>query len=386
MRARIVTLADVGEVDYDRWRDLADRAIEPNAFLDPRFLVPGGHPNSEMRDKRFLFIEDGDRLLAVMGFEVHTQRIFRIPMRVMRFASWDYSTRRYPLVDPDRPVEALEALLRPPGNVRLPRVLELEFFPGSGPLHDALLAAAEALNIHVEECESLEYAYCFFTERSDEVPAKTRTEACDPSNVRQARIAVQHLSSRTRRRFESFCRRLEEQSGTRLTISDRGADPAAITDFLDFQASGWKGDASRGGIAFRVTGDDLWFTKATDAFRESGALSVFTLSTPTATIYMAVVLRSGEVTFGAQDAYNEDLSQFRAGSLGRLAILEYLAAGSDTRVFDPNMRPSYVDSTSLYPDRRRYTRFVVFSRVPFARLALRTSAALRRARSVVGPS
>ncbi len=376
MRARIVALDTVGTLDLQRWRELAQRAIEPNAFLDPRFLVPDGVPQNDMRQKRFLFVEDGDRLLAVMGFEETTRRVFRIPMRVQTFASWDYSTRRYPLVDPDRPVEALKVLLRPPRNLRLPRVLDWEFFPGSGPLHEAFVGAAEALNVPVQEGECFEYAY-FLSGHQLESPA--RQPADRPSTARPARIEVEHLSSRERQRVGRRFRELQHELGE-VEISDRGNDPEAITEFLDLQAAGWKGDAARGGNAFRISDDEAWFIKLTDAFRADGDLSVFTLSTATTTIYMSVALHAGDGLFGAMDAYNEEFSRFTAGVVGRLARLEYAATELRAQFFDPNMRPSYVESTKLYPDRRRYTRYIVFSRVPFARLALRLSAALRARR------
>ncbi len=377
MRARTVALDTVGTLDLQRWRELAQRAIEPNAFLDPRFLVPDGVPQNDMRQKRFLFVEDGDRLLAVMGFEETTRRVFRIPMRVQTFASWDYSTRRYPLVDPDRPVEALKVLLRPPRNLRLPRVLDWEFFPGTGPLNDAFLRASAALRIPVQEGGSLDYAYRVLP--GQQLGPEGHSHASGPSTVRPARIDFEHLSDRKRRRFERNFRELQHELGE-VEISDRGNDPEAITEFLDLQAAGWKGDAARGGNAFRISDDEAWFIKLTDAFRADGDLSVFTLSTATTTIYMSVALHAGDGLFGAMDAYNEEFSRFTAGVVGRLARLEYAATELRAQFFDPNMRPSYVESTKLYPDRRRYTRYIVFSRVPFARLALRLSALLRARR------
>ncbi|WP_258934117.1 hypothetical protein [Nesterenkonia pannonica] len=34
-RTRIVPLGEVGEQDAARWKDLAENALEPNAYLDP---------------------------------------------------------------------------------------------------------------------------------------------------------------------------------------------------------------------------------------------------------------------------------------------------------------------------------------------------------------
>ena len=39
MSGRIVPLAELGERDLGAWRELADRALEPNPFFDPDFVL-----------------------------------------------------------------------------------------------------------------------------------------------------------------------------------------------------------------------------------------------------------------------------------------------------------------------------------------------------------
>lgn len=369
MKSRIVTLADLTDVDFRHWRDLADRAIEPNAFLDPRLVAPGGHVHETAKQMRFLFVEDQGQLLAVMHFDVETRRVLRLPMRVLTLGDWDYSSRRYPLIAPERPVETLKALLRPPRALRLPRMIEFPFFPAGGPLNDAFLAAAAELKVRVQEGARVEYAYQT-RGSSDGVQAEADGSNGSDGIPISARIMLTHLSPVNRKRFTKRMRDLEAYCNAPLTFADRGNDPAAIREFLDLQAAGWKGDVSKDGAAFRVTGDEEWFIEATDELRAEGRLSVFTLSAGTRAIYMAVRLHSGGGIFAAQDVYDEEYSAFRLGSLGRLSVLEHGLTLTGARFYDPNMRPTYVESSRLYPDRRPYIDYVVASRVLLSSIAL----------------
>ncbi|MGI8674569.1 MAG: hypothetical protein ACR2KD_04655 [Thermoleophilaceae bacterium] len=39
MRTRLTTLADLSERDVGAWRDLSARALEPNPFAEPDFVL-----------------------------------------------------------------------------------------------------------------------------------------------------------------------------------------------------------------------------------------------------------------------------------------------------------------------------------------------------------
>src|SRR5690606_19757490 len=88
-------------------------------------------------------------------------------------------------------------------------------------------------------------------------------------------------------------------------------------------------------------------------------LCVFTLTESTGTVYMQVAYRSGNGLFAAQDVYDESYSKLRPGNLGRLAVLTHSMTDTTADFFDPNMHPKYVDSTQLYPHRRRYVSYLL---------------------------
>jgi hypothetical protein len=361
MESRTVALSDVDDDDLARWVELAERAIEPNVFLDPRILAPGGQINEAARDKRFLLVEESGMLHGVMAYEVDSHRIMRLSFKAVALGSFPYTSRRFPLIAPEKPVETMTELLRAVRSLRLASLFDLENFPADGPLHDALFAAAAALRIRTHTVESLAFAYAYRDDPETETePAGAVTGAPAALEAeRPVRLRMDKLGTTVRKHHGKYFRGLERHTGAALTFSDRAADPSAIIEFLDLQAAGWKGDVARGGGAFRVTGWDPWFIQTTDAFRAAGQLAVYTVSSASGTVYMQVAVRSGAALFGMQDAYDESYSEFRPGNLGRLAVIEHSLAESTAAWFDPNIRPWYVDSTRLYPDRRQYAHYVL---------------------------
>ncbi|WP_146340756.1 hypothetical protein [Nesterenkonia sp. NBAIMH1] len=80
-----------------------------------------------------------------------------------------------------------------------------------------------------------------------------------------------HRSASTRRRARRAREALERRFGGELSLRDRGDDPQAVEDFLALQAAGWKGDASKKGEAYQVTGRAEWLREVTDKFRSRGS-------------------------------------------------------------------------------------------------------------------
>jgi hypothetical protein len=380
VHTRVVQLAELGHSELEQWKSLADHAIEPNPFMDPRFLSPFGHPHANAAASRVLVVEDSGEFLAVMPFEVVDRRILKLPAKMVISTTaflYDFTPHYFPLVDAARPVEAIEALLHGLREHSLPGFLDLASVPNNSPLADAFFAAAASTHTPVVERGELEFAYCR-REEADESPAPESALSSEP---RVARLKLDHLSTSTARKYGQRYRALERYTGGALTVSDRGDDPTAIEDFLELQAAGWKGRVERGGGALRVVGYDEWFAEVATAFRADNKLSVFSLASELGPVYMAVAFRTGARLFGSQDAYDEKFAQFSAGALGRLAQLEHSMTNTAERFLDPNLRPKYVQSTQLYPDRRVYSTLLFATHGAVSNGVVRSIPALRRARA-----
>jgi hypothetical protein len=381
MHTRVVVLGDLSADELERWKSLSARAIEPNPFMDPRLLSPNGHPHADGIETRLLIVEERGVFLAVMAFQLADRRIRGLPMHVVMSSTsflFNVTARHYPLVDATRPVDAVEGLLHGLRAHGLPGLLDLISVPKNSPLEHAFFAAAASMRIPVVERGQLDYAYC---RRSDaEVSPELQSATKNSSGLRVAGLKMNHLSTSTAKRYRHRYHALERHTGGAVTMTDRSDDPAAIEEFLELQAAGWKGRADRGGGALRIVGYDAWFVETTTAFRADNDLSVFSLGSEMGTLYMAVALRSGGGLFGAQDAYDENFAQFSTGALGRLATLEYTMSNTTASFFDPNMHPKYVQSTQLYPDRRTYSTLLLATHGGLSTAVARSIPALRRLR------
>jgi Acetyltransferase (GNAT) domain len=378
VRARIAGLGQLDHRDIERWRDLATRAAEPNPFLEPYFLVPAAHHRQDAESTQLLLVEDDTELLAVMAFSPVKRSIRGVPINAITTGTpllVTESERWHPLVDATRAVEALECLLDGARRLSLPSFMDLERIPADGSLAQAWYLAAASAGVPIIERGGQDYAYVY--RRDEPKPTEVIREAS------ALRLRLDHLSHRTRKRFSHSLRDLEQRIGGELTMVDRGPDPDALDEFLRLQASGWKGDVSRGGGAFLVTGQDRWFREVTSSFREDGRLCVFLLKAGADTIYASVRFRSGNGLFAVHDAFDETYAEFGAGGLGRLSVISRSMVDYPVDFYDSSMNPKYVDSTHLYPDRRRFVSLLLAPRGVLPRAALRAVPVLRNARDRV---
>ncbi len=368
LRARTVLLSDVTPEEEARWRDLAARAVEPNPFLDPAFLLTAQRWFPTTAGIRLVMVEDeDDRMLALLPLSV-APRFQGLPLPYATTAGPFLSRRAplcAPLVDRARTADALTALLRHLAGrgTGLPGLVELTLLPGAGALHDGILEATRATRIPVLE------RYRF--ERASMRPVAEGTSWRDG------------LSASRRKKLGRLARGLERELGAPLVAEDRGADPRAFEEFLDLEAAGWKGTTERGG-ALRVTPNGVeWFTQVADGFRERGLLRIFTLSAGDETLFMSVSLVCGGGVFALMDTYDERFARLSPGVVGRAAEVDhFLADPPHVDVFDQCMHPKNVESSALYPQRRAFVGLLLAPRGVVNRALVRAlprAAALRTA-------
>lgn len=344
---RVVPLAAVTPHDLTRWRTLADRAIEPNLYLDPRFLAPAG-ARPDAADIRIVFVEHGDDLRGAFQFTVGRLED-RWPVRIATTGGAFMSVhadRHHPLIAPEEPDETVLHLLRGLRAPGVPALLLLRYLPADGPLADAFAAAFAALR----------YAR---TERSRRISAYARggVADADPGSI----FDFTHLSSSRAKAYRRRVRGIERDAGGQpLSLDDRRDDPGIIEHFLTFQAAGWKGDPERGGGAFALDPvHEEWYREVVQAFRSDGDLLAPTLSAGDEVVFQALDFLSGGAAFGFIDAYNEKYVSHGPGTLGRIAESKYITTATAATHFDPAFDPRYSESTKLYPDRREHVDLLV---------------------------
>lgn len=345
MRTRIIDLDALAPADLASWQRLADRAVSPNAFLDPRFLatVPDAFPESA--DLRLLVVDDGGEwqgVLAVTTKPVHTRLRWRTTTTGGDFMT-SHADRHHPLLDRDRPAAALRALLTGLRAAGLPGLLQLQHVPADGPVADALAAVCAGARMGLVE------------RRRTVAPIALRHTVLGRSPVTEdgpLPLLLGHLAPddarNTRRRLRGIARDLGAPA-----VADLVDDVALDDEFVELQHAGWKGRTESGGASLRLhPRRERWFREVTEGFRATGDLVGLRLRAGDRTLWIGYLLRSGGSYFGFLDAYAEEHHRYSPGSIGRLAALTHVFTRTDAPLFDPGFDARYTVGARLFPDRR----------------------------------
>ncbi len=353
MKARIMAVADMDTSDIARWSELLDRSLNPYPFLDPRMVVPSTRHLPVAQDMSLVVVEEASEFVAMMPFAPF--RILKgLPPRGISTENAfldEESTWNHPLIRADRAAESLEALFRGLRILGLPRLLDFRTIPAGGAYEDAVHAASARLGITVFERERREFAYAgrLTHDATEHAPLGPTSE---PS------FELDHASKRARKAVAERRAGLEAAVGACLQFEDRGANVDAIEQFIDLQASGWKGDPSRGGSGLRVMGYEPWFREVAACYRADDDLAVYALTADTQLVFMSVLFRIGDTMFCYGDAYDERFAAFRPGELGRIAEINRALAEPGIDVVEPNLASNYVNESKVYAHRQTRVRLL----------------------------
>ncbi len=352
----LIPLGELTPADASAWRELADRAVEPNPFFEPQ-LVLSAHRHLRPKGVALLVARDGDTWSACM------------PVCALRRGGVDVALRTWihmyaclgmPLVQPERPVEALGRLMA----AALPRtrsgLLVLNRLPADGMagalIRDAL--GAEGLSTF---------------------GSAVHARATLDRRVDGGYLA--HLGRHHQREANRLGRRLEDTLGAAPTVVDRAEDPEAVEEFLRLERTGWKGRAGTA-MACRV-GDAAFFRALCRDFRADGRLQLLALQAGGQTVAMKCNLLAGDAVFCFKIAQDDALNRFSPGVQLERANVEHFHADGTARWMDSCADGDNAMINRLWPDRRRIANIVVGRRNLRTRagaLATRTTFRLRARR------
>ncbi|MCR6493772.1 GNAT family N-acetyltransferase [Cellulomonas sp. P24] len=347
MTSRIVPVSTVTDADLRAWRDLSARAVEPNVFYDPEFLVPTQRYFGTGEGIHLLVVEDRDRWLAVLPLEL-VPGDSRWPLRHASNAGpalQEYTSLGTPLLDDgDAPRAARELVdaLRD-NRALLGHAIVLHLLSVDGPAGRILSDEIHRQRLAVHVWGNDARAAVDYTQR----------EISGWSDL---------VSANRARKVRKELRQLEKEAAdSGLAAPELAQSDAAVGDYLAFEMRTWKGDPLRDGPAFaRRDGGAEWVTSVFDGLRAKNGAYLLTLSAAPDTLHMALYLRSGSTVFGWYDAYAPDAARRSPGTLGRLLAAGHFAGVEGIRTLDMCMDPSrFPDQTSHYPDRVRITSLTV---------------------------
>jgi CelD/BcsL family acetyltransferase involved in cellulose biosynthesis len=278
------------------WADLVNRAIEPNAFLEPGFLIPLVQHCGNKTKIGFLLTWTGTRmdprhkLLGLLPLSLP----FALPSLFARGASHKYAPLGTPLFDKDQGNEALRQMVgwlrqHHPGLTGL----MLTHLPKQG-------LAFAMLSRHATASQNRLY---LFNECERAALARTMAPANQPRNL---------ISGKRRKEYRRQRRRLSESG----EISYRSIrDPAQIRqvaeEFLSLEARGWKG--ARKTALLMASSDATFFRAMTRSMALEGKCHIDSLDVDGTPVAMGVILESGGKAFYWKTAYDERLAAFSPG-------------------------------------------------------------------------
>lgn len=141
------------------------------------------------------------------------------------------------------------------------------------------------------------------------------------------------LSSNKRRKLGRFLRRLNEKADVKFEVVENdGQIAAALDEFLDLEASGWKG---RGGTA--ILSNDTWatyFKELVHGLAPDENIKIYRLYCGQDLLSSALLVHSGTEAWCWKIAFNEDFASYSPGLLLTKYMTEYLCDETDVTSVD----------------------------------------------------
>lgn len=355
-RVALAPVPPAGTEAEERWRRLAEAALEPNPFASPDVVVPAVRHLPGGSGVRLLTVERADELifaLPVTRGRAHP----RLPVPVLQAWSDYDAPLATPLLHRDAPETAWRAVRAGLGRLRV-AWLRLDPMAVDGPAAVTLTRAASGL------------------------PA--RYAACWRRGAVRRDGPARQPSGKARRSLERRRRKLAELLGQDVRVEFHTGDsgPELVERFLDLEASGWKG---RAGTALRDRpGEAAFFRELADRHRARGRLEVVALYGGGDLVAANVNVVAGDTVFCLKTAYDE---RFAAGSPGRIAAeaeIDLFRTATPHALMDTCASPDSALVNEVYPDHRHLATVLVPGSTPGPHVAARalfTAAGIRARRN-----
>jgi CelD/BcsL family acetyltransferase involved in cellulose biosynthesis len=359
-RAVVLDPVAVDEAGLAAWRDLADRAAEPNPFFRPEFLLASvveRHVPAEL-----LVVIDDDRWLACLPVQRRPANL-RFPLPTLAAVTDLYSFSGTPLLDRDAVDAAADGLLQLVRAERGAAVLMIGIFETSGVVGTAMTRAAERAGTPFREHSSFARAG-WWRSAEPHVPGPGFT-------------------GHDRRQMLRRAKRMSAQLGGEITIVDRTTDPAAWEAFLAMENTGWKAD--RGTALASTQRDAAFFRRMCAGLSRTGQFELLALQVGDQTVAMESSLIDGTSLFAYKIAFDPQYQEFSPGTILKYRLIERLEASPMT-MGDSCAAPDNAHMNRLWPDQRVMRTLVLPTGSPLGALLrplLAARAVGRRVRDVV---
>ncbi|MGI3901168.1 MAG: GNAT family N-acetyltransferase [Janthinobacterium lividum] len=325
----------------DAWLDLMRRALEPQVFFDPDFVLTAARHLPKRRRPAFILLWSSEA--KTRGDLVGICPVVDRPDPLRALASaWhhDLATLAFPLLDAGHAVAAWRALLAwAAEGLPTARGLVIPSLPADGPTARALRTAAGS-DFAIEVLDRWERAVL---------------------RPGQGGAGLAALSSKGAKELRRQRRRLSDL-GTLAFVSVGEGDALrdGVERFLALEAAGWKGAA--GTALLDHPGPTVFARTATRLLGARSLCRVDALTLDGEPIAMAMILRSGTTDFLWKIAYREDLARFSPGVQLVLDLTEAQLRDGGVAETDSCAIPRHPMIDRLWRDRLSLVDVVVATR------------------------
>ena len=355
MTTRLVPLSELTEGEIGAWRELAERAVSPNPFFDPDFVLPAARGLDSFDRVGIVIVEKDGEWAACMPVRRYS-RWRRLPLPCVGTWRHRYCLLGTPLLSAgtDDGILTIAESMR---DARGSAFAALEWLPAEGPIaHEMDEATPEPIP---------------FEEMSRATIVRRRQ-----NDYLDGRLKGKH-----RREFRRISRALDEEVGAPLELVDRAGDPQAVEDFLALEASGWKGRSATALAANPAHAE--FFREMTTLMAERGALELAFLEGGGKIAAARCSLIGGDGSFCFKIGFDEELKRFSPGRELELRLIDHFHDSGRLQWMDSCADTGNELFNRLWPDRRKLCTVAYRSRSPLGaavRPTLRGAVAMRERR------
>jgi CelD/BcsL family acetyltransferase involved in cellulose biosynthesis len=321
------------------WQDLADHAMESNAFYEPWMLMSAVKTLGQGKSLHFIFIYEANThgpagTARLQGFfPVELLLRFRgLPIRTVRLWQHLHCFLCTPLVRAEQAGKTLRALLEWAANGPRAALVDFSLVAGDGPFQ-------RFLTKHTDETGSLARVTSSTTralwKRGDDIEVYLR-RALSGGVLKEYRRQRRRLGEIGKLEFNSL-------------LHGDGVDDW-IMDFMRLEASGWK---AREGTALQTNANQRAYVKEVvqNGFARGQALlhGLFLDGQPVAMLFS---FRAGAGIFTFKIAYDETFAKYSPGVQVMLGVLGHLHHDSRFAWIDSCAESDHAMVNRLFRDRR----------------------------------
>ncbi|WP_146686050.1 GNAT family N-acetyltransferase [Bradyrhizobium canariense] len=320
-RARSNALTPLEGIAANKWRELAERAVEPNGYYLPEWelavnaLVPGRTDASALAawsDAR------STRLVGLMPV-VSLWRAYKVPLPAL-VSAHPYGTLCTPPLDRDLADDAVTQLMQ-----------------------QARKAGAHALILRDMSLDGAAMkAFAKVLQRSGLRPQilQSNSRACLDATRDADELLRDALGAKKLKELRRLRQRLAEHGAVRFDVARTPDDvAAAIEIFLALEASGWKG--ARGTALAQNDGDASFIRRATTALAATSQCEIVTLRAGVTPIAAGIVLRHQDRAFYFKIGIDERFAKFSPGVQLTLDLTRHLCTDPGIATADSTASPDH---------------------------------------------